>query len=148
MKKTSKDVLEIIFYVNYIGLIIFCILNFLDILGVDFYNTILLLVSFSINIFALFVNINITKIFKIKKVHEKIGYNIFFYLIFIIISIFIPFFCIKDYLYNIIKFKMYNILLILELLVSLRNLIKNKEIKKSLISIIIFNIGTIVRYLN
>lgn len=148
MKKTSKDVLEIVFYVNYIGLIIFCILNFLDILGVDFYNTILLLVSFTINIFALFVNINITKIFKIKKVHEKIGYNVFLYLIFIIISIFIPFFCIKNYLYNIIKFKMYNILLILELLLSLRNLIKNNEIKKSLISIIIFTIGTIVRYLS
>ncbi|MCI8636994.1 MAG: hypothetical protein HFJ36_03985 [Clostridia bacterium] len=136
MNKKTKDVLDIILGVLY-GICIFIfIICYLDAIRGDLIPNVLSIPSI---ILSVFINININKIFKLEDKAQKIAYNIFFYMMILILGSIL---C--AYVNFIIVNIIHKILPILTLLLSVFIIIKDKDIKRPLLSIFILDIAMII----
>jgi len=132
MNEKIKNILNVILGILYIFLLIFCIGGFFDIIRTLFIYRIS---AFSVMLFSILINININKLFDLKNTSQKIAYNVAIYLIFLIFSI---------VLYFLLNYEILKFLPILQIIISLISLIKDKDVKRPLISMFVFDIGILL----
>lgn len=138
MDKKTKDIIDVILGVLYGILVIFCIVIFLN---KERVVSVAKILPFLLMLFAFFINLNVNKMLKLENTAQKIAYNIFLYFAVLILGI-VLFYLINRYYLTIYKITYF--LPILEIIVSLFNLIKNKDIIRPFFSIFIFVIAIIL----